>query len=145
MGDGLLGLVCNVMCIIWTLFVSVLFSLPTYFPVTKDNMNYASVITVAVITSSLCVSRSSTSSVRSLALFRLKKGSGISLGTLPCLRALECNRSSDDVYSARLHYKGPVSYTDGHGELTKESREDQSDRKGPDVTVKWVFVPLLIK
>lgn len=74
MGDGWLGLVCNLMCIVWTLFVSVLFSLPTYFPVTKDNMNYASVITVAVIASSLCVSRSSTSPVHSLLFTVEKKG-----------------------------------------------------------------------
>lgn len=55
MGDGWLGWSCNVICIIWTLFVSVLFSLPTYFPVTAENMNYASVITVAVIGLSLYV------------------------------------------------------------------------------------------
>ena len=55
MGDGWLGWTCNVICIAWTLFVSVLFSLPTYFPVTAENMNYASVITVGVITLSLYV------------------------------------------------------------------------------------------
>ncbi|TFY83989.1 hypothetical protein EWM64_g22 [Hericium alpestre] len=49
MGDGLLGWAVNVNCILWTLFVSVIFSLPTVLPVTKDTMNYASVITGIVI------------------------------------------------------------------------------------------------
>ena len=43
MGDGLLGWSANVICIVWTLFVCVIFSLPTIIPVTKENMNYASV------------------------------------------------------------------------------------------------------
>lgn len=43
MGDGLLGWAANITCISWTLFVCVIFSLPTVLPVTKDNMNYASV------------------------------------------------------------------------------------------------------
>lgn len=43
MGDGVVGLFCNTMCISWTLFVCVIFSLPTVMPVTADNMNYASV------------------------------------------------------------------------------------------------------
>ncbi|GBE86966.1 APC amino acid permease [Sparassis latifolia] len=49
MGDGLLGWMANILCISWTLFVCVIFSLPTVFPVTPQNMNYASVITVGVI------------------------------------------------------------------------------------------------
>ncbi|EMD35152.1 hypothetical protein CERSUDRAFT_85857 [Gelatoporia subvermispora B] len=49
MGDGLLGWAANVMCISWTLFVCVIFSLPTVLPVTKENMNYASVITAGVV------------------------------------------------------------------------------------------------
>jgi len=53
MGAGWLGWSCNVICITWTLFICVLFSLPTYFPVTALNMNYASVITVGVIALSL--------------------------------------------------------------------------------------------
>ncbi|KAI0270633.1 APC amino acid permease [Gloeopeniophorella convolvens] len=48
MGDGLLGWAANINCILWTLFVSVIFSIPTYLPVTKDTMNYASVITGGV-------------------------------------------------------------------------------------------------
>jgi amino acid transporter len=43
MGDGLLGLAANCMCIIWTLFVCVIFSFPTTLPVTPQTMNYASV------------------------------------------------------------------------------------------------------
>jgi len=49
LGDGLLGWAFNVNCILWTLFVCVIFSMPTIMPVTKDNMNYASVITIGVI------------------------------------------------------------------------------------------------
>ena len=39
--------------ILWTLFVSVIFSIPTILPVTKDTMNYASVITSSVVILSL--------------------------------------------------------------------------------------------
>jgi len=49
MGDGALGIMANVMCISWTLFVAVIFSLPNIIPVTPQNMNYASVITAGVI------------------------------------------------------------------------------------------------
>ncbi|PFH47069.1 hypothetical protein AMATHDRAFT_68499 [Amanita thiersii Skay4041] len=48
MGDGLLGLLANTMCISWTLFICVIFSIPTILPVTPQNMNYASVITGGV-------------------------------------------------------------------------------------------------
>jgi hypothetical protein len=43
MGDGFLGKFCNWICIAWTLFIVVIFSLPTIRPVTAQNMNYASV------------------------------------------------------------------------------------------------------
>ncbi|KAL4253752.1 Amino Acid-Polyamine-Organocation Transporter [Abortiporus biennis] len=49
MGDGLLGWSANILCILWTLFVCIIFSIPTVLPVTKENMNYASVITGGVI------------------------------------------------------------------------------------------------
>jgi Amino acid permease len=49
LGDGLLGWAVNLNCIVWTLFVSVIFSLPTYLPVTKNTMNYASVITGSIV------------------------------------------------------------------------------------------------
>ncbi|KAF8889049.1 APC amino acid permease [Infundibulicybe gibba] len=49
MGDGLLGWSANCICISWTIFVCVVFSLPTILPVTPQNMNYASVITIGVI------------------------------------------------------------------------------------------------
>ncbi|PAV15890.1 APC amino acid permease [Pyrrhoderma noxium] len=49
MGPGLLGWACNIICILWTIFVSVVFSIPTTLPVTKDTMNYASVITGGVV------------------------------------------------------------------------------------------------
>ncbi|KAI0321326.1 APC amino acid permease [Amylostereum chailletii] len=53
MGDGWFGLLVNVNCILWVLFVSVIFSIPTVLPVTKDTMNYASVITGGVVILSL--------------------------------------------------------------------------------------------
>ncbi|KIY70063.1 amino acid transporter [Cylindrobasidium torrendii FP15055 ss-10] len=49
MGDGILGAFTNWTCILWTLFVCVIFSFPTVLPVTAESMNYASVITVGVI------------------------------------------------------------------------------------------------
>jgi amino acid transporter len=49
LGDGILGWACNITCIVWTCFIVVIFSLPNYLPVTKNNMNYASVITVGVV------------------------------------------------------------------------------------------------
>ncbi|KAI6117502.1 amino acid/polyamine transporter I [Pisolithus croceorrhizus] len=49
MGSGIIGWAANIACISWTLFVCVIFSLPTILPVTKDNMNYASVITIGVV------------------------------------------------------------------------------------------------
>ncbi|KAJ7619314.1 amino acid permease [Roridomyces roridus] len=53
MGNGLLGWGANITCIIWTLFVCVIFSFPTLKPVTALNMNYASVITIGVLFCSL--------------------------------------------------------------------------------------------
>ncbi|EJU00873.1 APC amino acid permease [Dacryopinax primogenitus] len=49
MGDGLLGWGANIVCTLWTAFICVIFSMPNVLPVTADNMNYASVITVGVI------------------------------------------------------------------------------------------------
>ena len=43
MGDGWMGLLCSSICISWTLFICVIFSIPTNLPVTTLNMNYASV------------------------------------------------------------------------------------------------------
>lgn len=43
LGNGFLGNFCNWMCILWTLFICIIFSLPTVLPVTKENMNYAPV------------------------------------------------------------------------------------------------------
>lgn len=55
MGNGIVGLAANVICITWTLFICVIFSFPTVLPVTPQNMNYASVITVGVIVLALYV------------------------------------------------------------------------------------------
>jgi len=43
MGDGVVGYSANIICISWTVFVSLIFSFPTILPVTPQNMNYASV------------------------------------------------------------------------------------------------------
>ncbi|KAL0580383.1 polyamine transporter tpo5 [Marasmius crinis-equi] len=49
MGSGILGKAANWICITWTVFVCIIFSFPTVLPVTPENMNYASVITVGVM------------------------------------------------------------------------------------------------
>ncbi|KAF6750758.1 APC amino acid permease [Ephemerocybe angulata] len=49
MGHGWLGLACNITCISWTIFITIIFSLPFVRPVTANTMNYSSVITVGVI------------------------------------------------------------------------------------------------
>ena len=133
MGDGWLGWYFNVNCIVWTLFVSVLFSLPTYFPVTAENMNYASVITVGVIALSLYVHLVPVSSITLTTIFTK------ALVFLWVHCSFLCQRerylSTDGVYSARRHYKGPVSYTDGRGRPTEsDTTNDQTDEKGTDVT-----------
>lgn len=43
MGDGFIGWFANLNCIFWTLFVCVVFALPTVLPVTGETMNYAAV------------------------------------------------------------------------------------------------------
>ncbi|KAI0339089.1 APC amino acid permease [Trametopsis cervina] len=53
MGPGWLGWAVNVTCVLWTLFVCVIFSIPNYLPVDKDTMNYASVCTFGVVILSL--------------------------------------------------------------------------------------------
>ena len=67
MGNGILGWAVNINCILWTLFVTVIFSIPTLLPVTKENMNYASVITGGVIILAWCVLPSCIESLRALA------------------------------------------------------------------------------
>ncbi|KIJ47259.1 hypothetical protein M422DRAFT_74835 [Sphaerobolus stellatus SS14] len=53
MGDGLLGWSANIICVVWVSFVCVIFSFPNIVPVTAENMNYASVITIGVVALSL--------------------------------------------------------------------------------------------
>ena len=43
MGAGWFGWAVNVTCVLWTLFVCVVFSMPNVLPVTGENMNYAAV------------------------------------------------------------------------------------------------------
>lgn len=43
MGDGWFGWAVNVTCILWTLFICVMFSMPEELPVTGVDMNYAAV------------------------------------------------------------------------------------------------------
>jgi len=49
LGDGFLGWAVNINCIIWVCFVAIILCFPTVRPVTKLNMNYASVITAGVV------------------------------------------------------------------------------------------------
>ncbi|KAJ3078645.1 hypothetical protein HDU99_000456, partial [Rhizoclosmatium hyalinum] len=44
-----LGLIINTIAVVWTAFVSIILILPPFVPVTKDTMNYAGPITVAVM------------------------------------------------------------------------------------------------
>ncbi|KAL7278701.1 hypothetical protein ACG7TL_007703 [Trametes sanguinea] len=53
MGDGFIGWAANINCILWTLFVCIIFALPTVLPVTGETMNYAAPITGGVILLSL--------------------------------------------------------------------------------------------
>ncbi|KAG9229843.1 amino acid/polyamine transporter I [Amylocarpus encephaloides] len=43
---GMLGIVCNVIALVWITFEVLLFSMPTVLPVTEMSMNYASVVLV---------------------------------------------------------------------------------------------------
>ncbi|KAG9315648.1 amino acid/polyamine transporter I [Chiua virens] len=49
MGDGWLGAFANVWCTVWTIFICVVFSLPTELPVTATNMNYAAPVTLGLL------------------------------------------------------------------------------------------------
>ncbi len=49
MGDGIIGWIANVTCILWTCFVCIIFALPTTLPVTGDTMNYAAVSIHAIL------------------------------------------------------------------------------------------------
>jgi len=49
MGDGILGLAANCICICWTCFICVILSLPTILPTTARLFNYAAPITGAVM------------------------------------------------------------------------------------------------
>lgn len=43
------GYVCNVMTVVWAVVITIFFTFPTTFPVTGGNMNYASVVLVALL------------------------------------------------------------------------------------------------
>lgn len=45
---GKIGLICNIMTIVWTLFCLIFLSLPYILPVTKASMNYVSVVYVTI-------------------------------------------------------------------------------------------------
>ncbi|KAK4056357.1 polyamine transporter tpo5 [Microbotryomycetes sp. JL221] len=53
LGRGFLGWAIPLIAIFWTSFVVIILALPTVIPVTKDNMNYASVVTGGVMILSL--------------------------------------------------------------------------------------------
>ncbi|KAL6234760.1 hypothetical protein BDW75DRAFT_230860 [Aspergillus navahoensis] len=46
---NVVGYICNVVCIIWAIILTVFFCFPTASPVTGRNMNYASVVLVVVL------------------------------------------------------------------------------------------------
>ncbi|RDK41434.1 amino acid transporter [Aspergillus phoenicis ATCC 13157] len=46
---NMLGYVCNVVCVIWAIILTIFFCFPTEFPVTGSNMNYASVVLVVML------------------------------------------------------------------------------------------------
>jgi hypothetical protein len=112
LGDGLLGWAVNLNCIVWTLFVSVIFSLPTYLPVTKNTMNYASVITGSVLflamyemAPSLFCSDSSADTIflspQDLVLHGVRGCVIIKHGTVD---------TDPSCCSGRRHYHGPHAY-----------------------------------
>ena len=97
MGDGLLGWTANVVCIVWTIFVCVIFSLPDEIPVTPENMNYSSVITVGVVFLSLYVPSF-------LYCVRRRRADHSSRSQdLKLLDLRHCLRSIFDVEYARVH------------------------------------------
>ncbi|KAI1787362.1 APC amino acid permease [Ganoderma leucocontextum] len=53
MGDGIVGWIANVNCILWTCFVCIIFALPPVLPVNATTMNYAAPITGGVVLLSL--------------------------------------------------------------------------------------------
>lgn len=101
---GVCGTQVNLNCIMWTLFVTVIFSIPTVLPVTKDTMNYAAVITGSVV---------------------ILAGTWFVLGYVSCLLTAPFRRSHRidapphaymvmladfwSTYSAHRHYHGPQS------------------------------------
>jgi hypothetical protein len=101
MGTGLLGWVANVTCIVWTCFIVVIFSLPNLKPVTPQNMNYASVITVGVVLSGYVVRIARVSS--------------------------PCSRSSRLWYvlAAHKHYKGPRSNLEDDRQPSRETTQEK--------------------
>ena len=110
MGDGWMGLLSNSICISWTLFVCVIFSIPTNLPVTDLNMNYASVSFLSIF-------------YQNFAYFFLqgnhRRGNCISLVSFASIFIIY---SSCDVHNcacsvwyfgaAHKHYNGPKSNLD---------------------------------
>jgi len=47
--SGILGLITNWTCIIWTIFIAVILCFPTFLPTTPQTMNYAGVIFLGVL------------------------------------------------------------------------------------------------
>ncbi|KAG5417009.1 hypothetical protein I9W82_004642 [Candida metapsilosis] len=51
---GKLGLLCNIMLVIWTIFTTVFYNFPSIMPVTSGNMNYSSAVLGAVFLIFFC-------------------------------------------------------------------------------------------
>ena len=130
MGNGILGWAVNINCILWTLFVTVIFSIPTVLPVTKENMNYASVITGGVIILAWFVLPSCIESLCALAFPRLHSIwyiLGYASITIDHLSVL-----MHQLPSGRQHYHGPTSNLhekEGFGDFPVREKEDTSDFK----------------
>jgi amino acid transporter len=135
LGDGLLGWVVNLICIVWTLFVSVIFSLPTVLPVTKDTMNYAAVITGGVVLLAMYavppfLSRHSTELSLSPRIWYFAeyvmafiRSAGRLIMTNSFFVVVAC--------SGRRHYRGPHTYVtgksaDGLGKGAGEGRSEKA-------------------
>lgn len=110
MGDGWLGFLFNYTCIIWTLFVCVVFSIPTNLPVTKLNMNYSSVRSCPYI--------SKANSLIFLLFLLLLRSSPLELLSSPSksrtnfYRPLDAHNHRRSVWyfaAAHKHYTGPKS------------------------------------
>ena len=122
MGDGLLGWAANVICILWTCFVCIIFALPTYLPVTGETMNYAAVRPAPPVLLALCRCSRSRRRTRTADHGRRHPAFSVSARRVRSegesrLIARARVRSVWYFAGGRRHYKGPQSNrADAHGD-----------------------------